>query len=760
VHAADDVLAQLQSASTARQSAVLEAIVNGRPHGPVFAVVERGEAVGIDAAALRQWRVVQNGTRTFVFEERAYVPVAELAGVKVNVEQKTQRLLVEVPPALLSSTDLSFAGRRAEPSPAIPSALLNYTLFGYSSHADSYGSGYFEAGISGSLGSLFTTASANTASAFGDTTHRIVRYDTAFRRDDAGGLTTLTLGDSFTQPGAWGRSVRFGGIQYGTNFTLQPNLITYPLQGFTGTAVVPSTVDVFVNGSRIASQPVQPGPFTLNDVPLVNGAGDVQLVVRDAFGQQQIVTQPFYASRRLLKSGLDEFQVNAGAIRENYGLASFDYGSAMGSAYWRRGVNDQFTFEARGEADQHVTVSGLTGDFGIGLLGTLTAGVAVSGGDVGSGRQWLAGYEYFGRYFSFAARSTWASDEFRMLGDDHLPVLRRQSFASVGTNFGAAGSLGLAWAAQRYRLLPGLDTVALTYTATFARNAFVTASVQRTLSVIDQTSFFATLTFALDNRASTTAEASGTRGGGRSSSYGAWSAQQTLPTDQGFGYRVRTTTNEQYEAGIGYTWPYGTYSLEAATSGGSSATRATATGGIGYVGGRGFASRMITDSFGLVEVGNIPGVLVYNQGNPIGRTDDEGRIILHRLTPYVANRITIDERDLPLDVVIRHRELHVVPQYRAGVLASYDAHRRVSVVLEVFGPDGRHLPAGTNVQLEDPEAPLLVGDNGEMYVPDLPAVARFVATWRGVQCRFEARLEAPPSELLPKLGPYHCREAR
>jgi len=83
----------------------------------------------------------------------------------------------------------------------------------------------------------------------------------------------LIVGDAITLPGAWGSSVRFGGMQFGSNFQLRPDLITYPLQAFSGAAVVPSTVDVFVNGNRIATQAVQPGPFSISDVPLVTGSG-------------------------------------------------------------------------------------------------------------------------------------------------------------------------------------------------------------------------------------------------------------------------------------------------------------------------------------------------------------------------------------------------------------------------------------------------------------------------------------------------------
>lgn len=753
---AEDVLAQLVSTLSSRQTAVLDAIVNGRAIGPVFVVVERGEAIGIDATALRGWRVVA-GNEVFIFEERSFVPVTNLPGARISVEQRTQRLLLDLPPVLFSETDLRFASAgNLAPSPLVPAALLNYTLFGYSSRVSNYASGFFEAGASGSPGSLIATFSANTAAPAGQTTHSIVRYDTTFRHDNPQDLRTLILGDSFTQSGAWGRSVRFGGLQYGTNFVLQPNLITYPLQGFNGTAVVPSTVDVFVNGSRIATQPVQAGPFTVNDVPLVSGAGDVRLVVRDAFGQQQVISQPFYASRRLLRKGLSEFQVNLGATRENYGLASFDYGNALGSAYWRGGLSDGFTLETRAEGDADVRAAGVTGDFALGLFGTVTAGAVASSGKAGSGNEWIAGYEYLGRHLNFAVRSFWASPDFRTLGDDGLVVIRRRSYASAGANLGPAGSVGVAWATQQYRTLPKLDTASVTYTATVSPRAFLTVALSRTRSVVDQTSAYATLTIALDGRTSVTAEASGSDNAANSTSYAAWSVQQVLPTDEGFGYRVRATTQQQVDAGVGYTWQHGTYLLEASTYQDTSAVRGTATGGIGYVAGRAFTSRPVTASFGVVQVGEIEGVRVYHEGNPVGRTDQDGKVVLHRMTPYVANRITIDERDLPVDVAIRSRELRVVPAYRSGLLASYAARKRVSAILEVQGTDGKHLPAGTEVAMQDSPLRFVVGDGGEMFVPDLPPRARFIVERRSGSCTFEVDMPSPPIEVMPKLGPFVC----
>ena len=54
------------------------------------------------------------------------------------------------------------------------------------------------------------------------------RLETTYTVDQPQKLTTLHLGDSVTRPGAWGRAVRFGGIQFGTNFNTQPGFIRFP----------------------------------------------------------------------------------------------------------------------------------------------------------------------------------------------------------------------------------------------------------------------------------------------------------------------------------------------------------------------------------------------------------------------------------------------------------------------------------------------------------------------------------------------------
>ncbi len=81
--------------------------------------------------------------------------------------------------------------------------------------------------------------------------------------------------------------MRYSGVRYARDFTLAPSYISYPMPSISGSAALPSTVDVLINDRRTASSTVQPGPFELTNVPTVNGAGQMQVVVRDLLGAKR-----------------------------------------------------------------------------------------------------------------------------------------------------------------------------------------------------------------------------------------------------------------------------------------------------------------------------------------------------------------------------------------------------------------------------------------------------------------------------------------
>ena len=169
-----------------------------------------------------------------------------------------------------------------------------------------------------------------------------VRLSTSFLLPDFGGQRDWTLGDVVSGGLSWTRPFRLGGGQVQSSFAMRPDIVTMPLPVLGGRTAVPSTVDVMVDGVREFSEGVQSGPFVIRQPPMLNGAGDYTVVIRDPLGQQTAQTVPFYISPALLAPGLSSYSVETGLVRNGYATPNDQYGQAVGSASLRYGLSSLF----------------------------------------------------------------------------------------------------------------------------------------------------------------------------------------------------------------------------------------------------------------------------------------------------------------------------------------------------------------------------------------------------------------------------------
>src|SRR5690606_33986532 len=116
--------------------------------------------------------------------------------------------------------------------------------------------------------------------------------------------------------------VRFGGVQWATNFATQPGFVSLSRPAMQGEAALPSTLELYVNDTLRLKRDVPAGPFSIQDLPVMTGRGEARLVVTDLLGREQVIVAPYYASPRLLDPGLNAWSYEIGAVREDYGLFS------------------------------------------------------------------------------------------------------------------------------------------------------------------------------------------------------------------------------------------------------------------------------------------------------------------------------------------------------------------------------------------------------------------------------------------------------
>ena len=635
-----------------------------------------------------------------------------------------------------------------------PGGFVNYDVSAERTDSRRQAGGFVELGLFGNQGVLTGTLVAR----HGDDARSVARLDTTWTRDFPERMATLRVGDAITTPGAWGRAVRFGGVQFGTNFSTQPTLVTTPLLAATGEAVVPSTVDVFVNGRPVASEQVPPGPFAIDRLPVLSGSGQLQVVITDALGRQQVLMQPYYSGTSLLSPGLTEYSAELGSVREDYGTRSFGYGDVIAAGTYRRGISDSLTAGARAEVQGNgIYALGADAAWQAGYVGILTANLATGGDGDGTGFTTGLGFEHSGERFSAFAQTQYASRSFVQTGMAGLPYTPRQrTFGGFGFNFGARGNGQLAYGLQSYYDSDTVQTLGLNYSVSLGTFGYLGLFASHSMAADSDTSLLLTWTMALGDRRTVSAtlqqsSAPADVGGGLQ---GNVTLQRDLPAGSGLGYRVALSTADEQDAYVAYQGRAGTASVDYSRRNGDSGVRVGATGGLAITGAGVMPARQLNESFAVVQVADYPGITVYADNQPVGETDDKGRVLIEALRPYQRNEISVNPVEVPMDGSLAQAVIGVVPAYRSGALVRFPVERALAATMRIVQANGEPVPAGASAQLGAAQFPVAL--DGLLYVEGLRESTRIRVYWQGGQCSFETRRPAG-NDPVPDLGDVPCK---
>jgi len=283
------------------QQNLLEVSVNGQPMPePAVVLKSPNGALYVAAESLRAWRLRTDGLPVREIDGKGYVPLAQVPGLTFELSEENQTLALAAAPerfvgAVLSEPQ-SDSGRIDENGWG---GFLNYDVLAESADGEVRLAGAAELGAFSPHGfGLSTFLGRWSKGGFG-----LTRLETNWTIDDVAGMRSLRVGDSVTRGGAGGPPLRFAGLQFARNFAVEPGFITLPLPSVSGSAALPSVVDVYVNDVLQSRQQVRPGPFQLRDVPVVTGGGEVQVVVRDLLGRETVTRQSYYAAPELLRRG-------------------------------------------------------------------------------------------------------------------------------------------------------------------------------------------------------------------------------------------------------------------------------------------------------------------------------------------------------------------------------------------------------------------------------------------------------------------------
>ena len=708
----------------------------------------------LDGEDMARWRLVLPAQPTMRKDDKDYFSLQAMAGTQYSLDEGKQLLSIEFPAAAFKHFDIDRVAQPAALSASSKGLLFNYDLLAQRSDNGNQVAGYFEAGTATDFGvGLSTFVSTRLQDR-----QQAIRLDSRWTVDQPQSLASWRVGDAISRSAsAWGRSVHFGGLQYASNFAVQPGLITMPQHAIAGQAVLPSTVDIFVNNALVQRTEVPPGPFSVNNIPVVTGSGDMRVVVRDVLGREQVVTSPFFASIKLLSSGLTDFSYEVGRQRENYALTSNDYGRWLAAGTYRQGISDSLTGEVHAEAmSENQKAVGLNGVLAMPAMSTVAnASIALSTSRKGAGTLGSLGFEMQKKGYIVAGRTQFMSRNFSQIGlePDQLPP-RRLTNINVGYFSPLYGSFGAAYVKQDNRATDKNELLSLSYSTNLGNHAYLGLTLFKSFVNSSSNSVGAFLLIPLDQRTSASLNVQRAKGADAYSRINA-QIQRSLDVESGYGYRVQSSNDGAHEAEVSVQNGMALGSVAMAMQGGRTATRANLSGSIVAIEGSFFASRRIDDSYALVQVPGFANVRVYADNQLAGRTDADGNVLIPRVRAYEKNAIGIESLDLPLSAKIDSLRLDAVPAYRSGVVLKFPVTHANGGTLRIVLADGSALPVGAQVRLNEQDEISPVGMGGEVYFTGLLERNMLRVTWRGKRCQISVSYTAS-SDPLPFLGSYTC----
>ena len=597
-----------------------------------------------------------------------------------------------------------------------------------------------------------------------------LRLDTTYTYDDQDTQISYRVGDVITAGLEWTRPIRMGGLQVQRNFAIRPDLVTAAMPSVSGSAAVPSTVDVLVNGVKAYSQQVLDGPFKLANIPIASTNG-AQVVIREATGRETRTDVSLYADSRLLAPGVLDISGETGAARKFYAFRSNDYDkSIVASASVRYGMWDWLTLQGHAEAGDGLVNVGAGTITRIGSIGTLMAAASWSKFGAEAGGQIYGSVSIPLPYsFQFQATAQRTISKYNDLASA-TAIRWRQDAVSMGNHklyHGLPSALysGAIFAPQMTNsisiggpapLISG--SVNLIYAQTnqdprdcFTSGDFRNASTSRILSASysRQLPFDATLTLVAFTQVSNIsnrgvfAGISMALGGGIRASADiqpmpdlntgktklAATAQVYKELGQeigSYGWSATAGANQgSVIAGSGaYRSSIGTLKVSGSSYNGQQAASAEFQGALAMTGFSTAAGPRVDDAFAIVRTGTSDvAVMAANQN--VGKTNIFGTLLIPNLNAYSQNKIAIDPLTLPIETEFDSTNALVTPRNRSGVLVDFGVRTSAQALdFKITDSSGKSLEVGSVGYAEDTGEKFIVGYDGVVHLKTFGAVGK------------------------------------
>ena len=768
----------------------LDLIINGHRAGRVIAAT----ALPDGSIAVRRDELESVGIRSVGRGGSALVDL-RASGLTYSYDEPRQSLSFNVSDAQRLPTIYDVRGDRPPVPPPVSSwgALLNYSVFAASSSAMadwapkvSTANLYGELRLFSPVGSLVQTGIVGNTLNY-DLLHfggnSGLRLDTTYTYADPDTLVMYRAGDVISGGFEWSRPIRLGGVQIQRNFGLRADMVTAAVPSVSGSAAVPSAVDVFVNGARMYSQQVGEGPFRITNLPIASSDAQTEVVVRDVTGRETRASVSLLSPEKLLAKGLLDFSLETGLARRSYATLSSDYDlHPVGAASMRYGLLDFLTLQGHAEGGAGLVNAGLGGVTRLNRFGVMTTAASYSRVGGASGLQIFGAYSVAGPLgVTLNASSQRTFQRYEDLASVTAPRAGSLTIGAPAVSFGL--DLRQARAMDRVSLslpVPQLKgTVNLSFaqiqrdgtsspehpslsrlvSATYARSLpfgidFFVAGVA-SVSGHGSKGVYAGLTFPLGGaiRGGVAVQSSQNVRTGTNALGATAQVQKPSGSEVGsYGWTLDASQGDMAVRGASGTYrsSLGTARVDARQQGGIASASAQFDGSVALVGSSLAAGPRVNDSFAVISAG-ASGVAVLHDNRPMGQTNVFGSLLVPALRSYERNKISIDPATLPDDAVPDTTEQIVAPMYQSGVRIDFGVNPNVkSATYTLVNLAGKAIETGSRGHIDGGKNPFIVGYDGSVYVRGLAETNMLIVDLGDHDCRAVVTLAASG-------GPITCQ---
>ncbi|HJD56332.1 MAG TPA: fimbria/pilus outer membrane usher protein [Rickettsia endosymbiont of Pyrocoelia pectoralis] len=553
--------------------------------------------------------------------------------------------------------------------------------------------------------------------------NKFTRLDTNWTYEDVDKMSNWRVGDSITKPASWSNASRFAGIQYATNFTVRPNLITYPLLDFRGKSELPSSIDVLSNNIPIYNAKARIGDFDITNIPVITGRGDLIVKTQDITGKIETVTIPYYASPSLLRPGLSNFSYEAGFQRQNFAVDSNDYKYLVLNTDYMFGVTDSLTSGGHFEFLKSDGAVGITNNLKLGNYGVAGLSLASNLKDFGRSQRINCGYTYESQYFDINTNLDWNNRNYRdvyIYPDKTSSNLNYQVLASYGNaELGNISVNFLSFVANKFmQNNKRANILSTTYQRNITQKGFVSFTMGTDLKSKPRNNF-AYMSFNLNLEGNKSISfVDSYQNNYRVRQLG---VSKPITSNMGWGYSANLIRAKETDYNVqvnrnGRNNDIGLYLQKNDTE---TSKQFNIKGGVVAIDKEYYTTRPITGGLALIKVTDLKGVGVYNNNLLVGYTNDHGKVLVPNVTPYVPSEIRLDDENLPLNTEFSDISLNVAPKTKSAVMLDFDVKIVRSIEMTMFDSNKHFIPFDSTVTIEGLEDEIFVGYEGKVYINDI-----------------------------------------